>query len=544
MKKPILALSTLLLLGTLAGATSSAQPASTPKPVPSPSSKAQPAKPQPPKPSERPPGPGKKWDLTLDEAVSLALRQNPDVLHAKQEIERTRGVVIEVRAQALPQAVVTSAYNQQDINLLRDTGGGSSGGGSSSKNSSNSNQNQVSTSGSSSQQAQKQSQSQGETPSFTPQTKTWNVTLTGKQLLYSGGSVGAAIKIARFTQDSSYFSLRETIDAVIARTRTFFCQALVNRELITVQEESVRLLQDQLKDQQIRFEAGTVPRFNVLQAEVALSNEIPNLINAKNAYLISQLNLAKVLGVDYGGATAPVPFNVVGQLDIEERPISLEQGTAIARAQRAIMKVRRQAILIQVENIKVALAGYKPTLSAQGGYEVRNSRASNSLSDTVNGWFFGVTGSWDIFDGFATYGRAKQARASLEEARIDYNDTWHFVELEVQQAYANLQQAKELMASQEKNVEQAQEAVRLATERLAAGAGTQLDVLSQTVALTTAQTTRLQARSQYIQALADYDRATGYITRYEETFDDPVVEKMRKALAAEMPPVQPQPAKK
>ena len=57
--------------------------------------------------------------------MNLALRQNPNVLQAKQEIERTRGVVIEVRAQALPKATVTSSYTQQDRNLLRDLGGAS-----------------------------------------------------------------------------------------------------------------------------------------------------------------------------------------------------------------------------------------------------------------------------------------------------------------------------------------------------------------------------------------------------------------------------------
>lgn len=480
-------------------------------------------------------------NLTLDDAVNLALMQNPDVLRAKQEIERTRGVIIQVRAEALPQAVVTSSYTQQDINLLRDSGGATS-----TQSSQNQNQNQnqsnsqnqqggnVSTSGSTSNSSQSQRPKASQL-TFTPQTKAWNVTLTGSQLIYSGGSVAAALKIAHLSQDSTYFSLRETIDTVIATTRNLFTQVLVNRELIKVQEEQVRLLSDQLKDQQIRFEAGTVPRFNVLQAEVALANAQPGLITARNSYLISQLNLAKVLGVDYGGTAHPVPFNVVGELTISDRPMTLEQATETARAQRAILKVQRQQMLIQVQQIQVALSGYKPTLAVEGGYEVRNSRASHSLADTVNGWFFGVSGSWDIFDGFATYGKAKQARAQLEEAKVTYNDTWHQVELEVQQAYANLQQAKQLMESQVKNVEQAVEAVRLATERLAAGAGTQLDVLSQTVALVQARTTELQARGSYISDLAEYDRATGTVTRYEETFKDPVVEKMKKVIQNDAP---------
>ena len=60
------------------------------------------------------------------------------------------------------------------------------------------------------------------------------------------------------------------------------------------------------------------------------------------------------------------------------------------------------------------------------------------------------------------------------------------VELEVQQAFSNLQQGRELIQSQEKNVEQANEALRLASARLGAGAGTQLEVLDARVQLTTA----------------------------------------------------------
>src|ERR1041384_2589744 len=62
-------------------------------------------------------------DLTQDEAVKIALRQNPDVLKQLQEIERTRGQVIEVRAEALPHLSVTGSYNQQDPNLIEFRGG-------------------------------------------------------------------------------------------------------------------------------------------------------------------------------------------------------------------------------------------------------------------------------------------------------------------------------------------------------------------------------------------------------------------------------------
>ena len=71
-----------------------------------------------------------------------------------------------------------------------------------------------------------------------------------------------------------------------------------------------------------------------------------------------------------------------------------------------------------------------------------------------------------------------------------------------------------------KNVEQAEEAVRLAKARLDAGAGTQLDVLNAQVQLTTAQSTRLQALFGYNSSLAEFDRSIGLQTRYTEEFED------------------------
>ena len=96
------------------------------------------------------------------------------------------------------------------------------------------------------------------------------------------------------------------------------------------------------------------------------------------------------------------------------------------------------------------------------------------------------------------------------------------VELEVQQAYANLLTARETIKSQQKNVEQAKEALRLSNERLIAGAGAQLEVLDARVALTRAQTTELVARGDYNKAIAEFDRATATDTTYAETFRDPL----------------------
>ena len=462
-------------------------------------------------------------NLTLDEAVRIALRQNPDLLKQLQEIERTRGQIIEVRAQALPHLTLQGTYDQRAKDLFEQGGSSSSVNFRSGVSTSDTTQIDPTIA------AILNSLGGSSGGSRSIQNKSWQVTLQLQQVLYAGGQVGAAIKIAKFAEDAAYFQLRDTIDQVVAVVRSQFTAVLTNRALINVAEETVKLQGDLLRDQTNRFEAGTVPRFNVLRAEVELANVQPDLIRARNNYLLAEIALAKTLGLDPGPAGKPT-FNVTGSLGIVERPLGLQSALELARSRRPFLKVQRQQILQQTEQIKVALAGYKPRLDANAGYELRNSRLSQDLDKTVDGWFFGVTGLWNIFDGLATQGRVKQARAQLESAHINYSDSVQKVDLEVQTAYANLQTARETIRSQQKNVEQAQESLRLANERFSAGAGTQLEVLDARTALTKARSTELQSRGDYNSALAEFDRATATDTVYAESFHDPLEKLERKVL--------------
>ncbi|MDP9292354.1 MAG: TolC family protein, partial [Verrucomicrobiota bacterium] len=279
-------------------------------------------------------------DITLEEAVAIALRDNPDIRKAKAEIERTRGLVIEVRAQALPQVSITSAYDQTDPRLLQ-TGGGSGG-----------TITIPTTNGSGTTTG-------GTTTIVTGGNsvtgdKSWNVILQGKQVIYSGGQVAAATRIAKLTEDTSLYGLRTTIDQVISDVRKNFYLVLLNRALITVQQESLQLLESELKDQQNRFDAGTVPRFNVLRAEVEVANQRPAVIQARNAYLIAELQLAKLLGMDYEPSRAgEPPVNPVGALAVHDRSVVLNDALMMAKMRRTFLKAQRQNILVEVQQIKV-----------------------------------------------------------------------------------------------------------------------------------------------------------------------------------------------
>lgn len=456
--------------------------------------------------------------FTLREAIETAFQRNPSILTARQEIRRTKGVQIELLAQALPHLDATAAFNFTDPHLRGSSfsSTGSTGG------------------------------VGGVTPSPIPSAtpvptatpvggtnvtlvsitdNSYNVRLTGSQLLYNG-SVVPAILGAGAARNAALYSLRNTIDQVITTVRQQFYQVILNKALIAVQEESVRLLESQLKDQQNRFEAGTVPRFNVLQAEVALVNQQPALITARNNFRIAQLQLAKTIGLDFDPRRGDAPpLECIGELTFAPRDIPLPVAIELGKERRPFLKQQRANILVQVQNERGAYAGYQPSLSVNGGYEFQSNEFSDNIRDVATGWFFGVVGDWAIFDGFETAGKVKQARAMLSEAKIAYDDAVRQVELEIQQAYSNLQQDRELYDSQSKNVDQAREALRLASARLGVGAGVQLDVLNAQVALTQAQSTRLSALFSYNADLAEFDRVTATDTIYHDDFDDPMMKR-------------------
>jgi outer membrane protein TolC len=463
--------------------------------------------------------------FTLDQAIITALQRNPTLLIAEQEIKRTKGVIIEIRAQALPRVDASGSFEWVDPNLSgtrafqglpngtsTTTGPTTTGGAAASF--VDSPLSQVSDARPLALAA----------PSPTPVTIieqsdiSYNISVLGRQLVFNG-TTWPSIRGTFFQRDGAYFSFRNILDQLISIVKTQFYQVVVNRELIKVQEQSVHLLEIQLKDQQNRFEAGTVPRFNVLQAEVALYNQIPQLITAQNNYRIAQLQLAKTIGLDFNPLRGEnPPLEVVGEMPYIERHIALVDAIELGKQRRPFLKQARANVLNQLEQVRATAGQLLPSINTTGGYEWQSSPINSSWHDISKGWVAAVTGSMPIWDSGLIYGQVKQQRALLSEAKITYDDDVRQVELEVQTAYSNLQQNRELITSQEKNVEQAEEALRLAKARLDAGAGVQLDVLNAQVQLLTAQSTRLQALFGYNSSLAEFDRATGAQSTYSESF--------------------------
>ena len=185
----------------------------------------------------------------------------------------------------------------------------------------------------------------------------------------------AALRAARLTKDQAVLNYQSTVADTLLATRVAYYDVLVAWQQIIVNEATTNLLTQDHEDQQRRYDAGTVPCFNVLQAEVALANAVPQIMNARIAFRFSKNNLSNLLGYNLPrDVWEDIPLVLTDKLEAD--PYSIELPAAIAQAleRRTELKALQKTEGLQRENIINAKAGYKPTISAFAGWDWRSSQ--------------------------------------------------------------------------------------------------------------------------------------------------------------------------
>lgn len=410
-------------------------------------------------PSLAPPRP-----LTLDDALAYAADHNPTLRRVREQIREHEGIVLQAGARSIPNLDSSGSYGRVAEDLVA-------------------------------------------APGYDDES--WTFQVTASQVLYAGGSIRAGTRAAREQTEAARLAFQAQLHDTLHDTRQAFAAVLLDRELIAVQEEAIRVLEVELNNARARREAGTGSDFDVIRAEVAVANAQPALIQARNAYRIAQDKLRQLLGAPASADDEPTDLGVEGTLS--ELGETMPLGAALAAAEAHRPELRRQMRLVTAadHNVTVAKSGRLPTFSAYAGYEWASAPTSARLADRRDGWMAGINSNWAIFDGRATAGKVRQARSQATQARLGEEELALAIDVEVRQAHSALTEASELVAASKKTVEQAQESLRLARARQQAGTATQLDVLSAQSALTLARSTQSQARYAYTVALAGLQRAIG-----------------------------------
>jgi outer membrane protein TolC len=400
-------------------------------------------------------------NLSLAQTVALAKQQNREILIARKQLEAARGGVTEARAGYLPSVVANG--------LLR--------------------------------KRERQEESRLRTDDY-------NTSVRLVQNVYTAGAVKGRLAIARLIEEKRNLDLAAIVDRVAMDSRVAYYDLLLNRAKIDVRQQSLRVMQEELRAQQERFVAGTVGEINVRRADVALANEQPELIDAQTRLRNSYLRLNELCGFETNPRARIPQIVPTGRLEYQPRHPDLTECLAYASVNRPDIRSREIDVEIEDQQLIVDQSELRPRIEAFTGYEVYSERDPEVGPEFNHGYVVGLNASWHIFDGFATRGRMQATRARRESAVAALDAAKLSVESDVRSAFFDMEQADRVLQSETQNVQNASESLEIARGNLAAGLGTQLDVLQAAADVTRTRTTRLSAIYLHNVALARLARAT------------------------------------
>lgn len=333
------------------------------------------------------------------------------------------------------------------------------------------------------------------------------------QPVFAGGSIVAKINAAKLFSLLTDQAVRSVTQDVIYQANLSYYDVLLNQHLYQISADAVRSAQAHLNDVKKKRQGGVASDFDVLRAEVELSNFKADLIQNKNAINISKTQLLKVMGISQDS-----DFVLSDKLNHVPLKMTMEQAVEVAYRNRPDLFGRQFDIKYQKELLKIARSYYWPTIS--GFYENIWSKPDPHRSMDIewgHAWQAGIMATLPIFDGLTREGQIIQQKARLKQAQIDLVDAEETTLFELTKALLTIENTEEFVQSQQLNLTRAEEGSRLAEVGYREGINTQVEVIDAESALTKARSLYYQAIYSHIIAKLDLQKAMGTLTTFGPT---------------------------
>jgi outer membrane protein len=332
--------------------------------------------------------------------------------------------------------------------------------------------------------------------------------LTVTQPVFAGGSIVAKINAGKLFSLLTDQTVRATTQDVIYEAERSYYDVLLNQHLYQISDDAVRSAQAHLDDVKFKRSGGVASDFDVLRAEVELSNFQAELIQNKNAINISKTQLLKVIGISQDSNFVPSD-----ELSYVPLKMTMEQAVEAAYRNRPDLYERQFDIKYQKELLNIARSRYWPTIS--GFYDNTWSKPdphNSMMIEWGRAWQAGIMATLPVFDGFSREGEIIQQKARFKQSQIDLIDAEETALFELTKALLSIENTEEFVQSQQLNLTRAEEGNRLADVGYREGINTQVEVIDAESALTKAKSLYYQAIYSHLIAKLDLQKAMGTLT--------------------------------
>lgn len=326
-------------------------------------------------------------------------------------------------------------------------------------------------------------------------------------------------------------NLRATTQQVITQARTAYYRVLIAREQLRLQEAQINRLEQNLRENKSRQQAGLVDEYSVLQLEVQLSNQQPQLIEAQYAVDEAYRDLKVALGLPL-----EINFKVKGDLntfDIASQKAVSAENEQIKKVDqmnpfsfekrnndwsnyldyRGDLRVLEARLNLNEKEIQAVKSRFLPTVTAS--YNLQWSSAESGtptfFENSSRFQTLGINVSLPLFEGFARISDVQRAQIARKDIEIQQRAAKLEAENEIASAAEDLNKAFETAEARKKALVQAEEGYERALRRLETGVGSQLEVTEAELQVRQAEVNYALMVFEYLSAKAQYDLATGKV---------------------------------
>ena len=320
--------------------------------------------------------------------------------------------------------------------------------------------------------------------------------LNAQLLLFDNGATRLAIDAQKETVLATREALVGIEQNVLLAAVTAYLDVVSAVEFVNLRDNNVRLLTQELRAAQDRFEVGEVTRTDVALAEARLASARSSRAAAEGTLAIARESYRVAVG-RYPGQLSPVPR-------APRLPGSLKEAEGIAvRTHPSIRQAQRQVTVTEI-NIARAQAAMKFRITADADIRARrNNDPDASISLNFN---------QPIYSGGSLTSALRQSKARRDAQRAVLLDTTHNIRQQVGNAWANLSVSVAQLDATERQIRASEIAFRGVQEEAKLGSRTTLDVLDAEQELLDARANRIDAQTQQYLAVYQLLSAMGLLT--------------------------------
>jgi len=269
-------------------------------------------------------------------------------------------------------------------------------------------------------------------------------------------------------------------------------------------DENVTQVKAHLTDAQNLLDQGMLTNNDVLKIEVQYNDALLRQVDANNNLKLAMINLNSIMSIPLN-----TEIEIVSSMNRKTEEYD-EVSSLINQAfeKRAEVKSINYRIKASESGVTLAQSNWYPQIFLFSNlyYERPNSRVFPTVDIYKETWDAGVTLSWDVWNWLSTSYQTQQAEANLIQTQEGYEILKDAITLEVTQNYLAVNQNKMKIDISGTGVKQAEENMRITTERFKQGVAMSSEVIDADVAL-------LQAKTNYTYALVDYELAKAKLNK-------------------------------